>query len=418
MELSASERELIATSALRTRSGARRFALVVGLLFVVGLVVNVLAYRGAPPDVIEILVGGLILATLAALPALAILRFLDRRERESTLLVLGILVFGAVVSTGLALVLNEVAAHRFIGYLAAHGGPGSGLDDPQVREYLAAGFVAPLVEEPAKALAVLLVLIFLRGEFDGVRDGLVYGALVGLGFNIAETALYIVNGYVATGQAPFADQIVTRFVFLGLNGHVLFSALAGAGIGLIRQHARGAIRVVGPLALLGTAMLAHLVNNLLTVLLIALLLYLADVGSLASGFPTADLWSATAIAVLVTQFPFYLVAWVLLKRSGDWERQVIREGLADEVGTTLTPPEFALVERDRRFRSRVIPGLPNTLSRALVNAQNELAFRKWRVRSAGGDVEADPAVAAWRSEITRLRGAAGMPPMQAQAAGS
>ena len=245
------ERELIATSALRTRRGARRFALVVGVLFVVGLGANVLAYEGAPPDVIEVLVTALVLAAVAALPALAVLRYLDRRERESWLLLLGLLLFGAVVSTGLALVLNEVAMPSFIGYLAAHGAAGSGLDDPQVRAYLAAGFVAPVVEEPVKVLAIVLVLIFLRGEFDGVRDGLVYGALVGLGFNIAETALYVVQGYVVTGQAPYVDQLLTRFVFLGLNGHVLFSAIAGAGIGLARQYVHGAVRVVGPLVLLG-----------------------------------------------------------------------------------------------------------------------------------------------------------------------
>jgi RsiW-degrading membrane proteinase PrsW (M82 family) len=341
---------------------------------------------------------------VAALPAIAVLRYLDRRERESRLLLLGLLLFGAVVSTGLALVLNEAAVPQFLGYLAAHGA-GSGLDDPQIREYLAAGFVAPVVEEPVKLLAIVLVLVFLRGEFDGVRDGLVYGALVGLGFNIAETALYIVQGYVVSGQAPYLDQLITRFVFLGLNGHALFSALAGGGIGLARQHAHGVIRLAGPVLLLGAAMFAHLVNNLVTVLVIAVLLIAAESGPLASGFPPVDLWAATAIAVVVTQFPFYLLAGALLVRSGNWERRIIREGLAGEVGGAVTAPEYALVERDRRFATRPIPGVAVPTGRAIVNAQNELAFRKWRVQVSGGEVEADPAVAAWRAEVARLRGA-------------
>ncbi|MGH2407039.1 MAG: PrsW family intramembrane metalloprotease [Candidatus Limnocylindrales bacterium] len=404
MTMGASERELISTSALRTRAGARRFALIVGLLFVAGLIVNLLVYRDAPPDVIGVLVTALVLASLTSLPAFAVLRYLDRRERESRLLLLGLLLFGAVVSTGLALVLNEVAFPRFIGYLATHGTTGSALDDPGVREYLAAGFVAPVVEEPAKLLAIVLVLVYLRGEFDGVRDGLVYGALVGLGFNIAETALYVVHGYVLTGQPPYVDQLLTRFVFLGLNGHVLFSAIAGAGIGLARQRVHGALRVVGPVVLLGVAMLAHLVNNLATVLVIGLIFVVAESGSLASGFPPADLWSATAIGVIVTQFPFYLLAAFLLLRSGDWERRVIREGLADEIGGAVTAPEYALIDRDRRFATRSIPGVTAATGRAIVNAQNELAFRKWRVRAGGGQVETDAAVGAWRTEVARLRG--------------
>jgi len=37
-----------------------------------------------------------------------------------------------------------------------------------------------------------------------------------------------------------------------------------------------------------------------------------------------------------------------------------------------------------------------------VNAQNELAFRKRRVRDEGGDRQLDGLVAAWRENIRRL----------------
>lgn len=40
---------------------------------------------------------------------------------------------------------------------------------------------------------------------------------------------------------------------------------------------------------------------------------------------------------------------------------------------------------------------------ALVNAQNELAFRKRRLRDRGFDPAADPVVAQWRSQIRELR---------------
>jgi len=42
-------------------------------------------------------------------------------------------------------------------------------------------------------------------------------------------------------------------------------------------------------------------------------------------------------------------------------------------------------------------------SAALVNAQNELAFRKRRLKDNGLDPNHDPLVVAWRGEIARLR---------------
>jgi len=79
------------------------------------------------------------------------------------------------------------------------------------------------------------------------------------------------------------------------------------------------------------------------------------------------------------------------------KRPVIRKELAKEVGR-VTPEEHQAIVSDliRRIdRSQA--------SAALVNAQNELAFRKRRVRDEGGDRELDGLVAAWRENIRRLR---------------
>ena len=48
-----------------------------------------------------------------------------------------------------------------------------------------------------------MVVIFwiLRAEHNGLRDGLVYGALVGAGFNWFEAALYVAQGYAEYGVA-------------------------------------------------------------------------------------------------------------------------------------------------------------------------------------------------------------------------
>jgi len=88
-----------------------------------------------------------------------------------------------------------------------------------------------------------------------------------------------------------------------------------------------------------------------------------------------------------------------------WERRVIREELAEEVGRTVGGGEYEAIVADRMFRTRRIDRLRKRESAALVNAQHELAFRKRRVRDDGGDPERDRLVAGWRAEIARLRAA-------------
>lgn len=101
---------------------------------------------------------------------------------------------------------------------------------------------------------------------------------------------------------------------------------------------------------------------------------------------------------------FFLIVGVMLRQSGIWERQVIREGLADEREPVITPEEYELVKGDRIFRIRSIPNHNRRTSAAIVRAQNELAIRKWRVKQAGQAVESDPLVTSWRDELVRLRG--------------
>ena len=82
------------------------------------------------------------------------------------------------------------------------------------------------------------------------------------------------------------------------------------------------------------------------------------------------------------------------------KRPVIRKELAKEVGR-ITPEEHQAIVSDLMLRTRRIDR--SQASTALVNAQNELAFRKRRVRDEGGDRELDGLVAAWRENIRRLR---------------
>ena len=101
--------------------------------------------------------------------------------------------------------------------------------------------------------------------------------------------------------------------------------------------------------------------------------------------------------------PFLVITALALWRSGVWERRVIREELAGEVGRAVSPGEYQEIVRDRIFRTRRINGMRRRASAELVNAQHELAFRKRRVRDDGKDPEGDRLANGWRERIRRLR---------------
>jgi hypothetical protein len=101
--------------------------------------------------------------------------------------------------------------------------------------------------------------------------------------------------------------------------------------------------------------------------------------------------------------PFLLIAGLILWRSGVWERRVISEELAGEVGHAVSHDEYQEIVRDRILRTRRISGIRRRASSALVNAQHELAFRKRRVRDDGKNPQRDHLVNHWREEIRRLQ---------------
>src|SRR5438046_5367998 len=99
-------------------------------------------------------------------------------------LVLVAAAWGAIVATSLVVwgetIWEQSAQHALV--------PGPGLDT-------SLAFMAGILEELAKGVAVLLLFLVMRNEFDDVVDGIVYGAAVGLGFNYLESISYMTNIY-------------------------------------------------------------------------------------------------------------------------------------------------------------------------------------------------------------------------------
>ena len=110
--------------------------------------------------------------------------------------------------------------------------------------------VAP-IEETVK-WAAIRVHAYKDKRFDAVIDGVVYGAIAGLGFAAIENFIYIINIYSAAAPAGVSTQLEsaaqTAYVrsFVG-PGHVIYSAFAGYYLGLAKFNPdnRGPIVVKG-----------------------------------------------------------------------------------------------------------------------------------------------------------------------------
>jgi hypothetical protein len=191
----------------------------------------------------------------------------------------------------------------------------------------------------------------------------------------------------------------------------MFTGLFGLLLGLAAQSQRTWLRVLGPIVGLLLAIAGHMLNNALPLF--------AALAAASEGHPTGpeieretsvnlgflEAFLSGSVLQLTTFLPFLLILAIALWRSGVWERRVIREELASEVGRSVSPSEYEAIAADRALQTRRIDELRPNRSAALVNAQHELAFRKRRVRDQGKDPEQDRLVVSWRQDIARLRAA-------------
>lgn len=361
-----------------------------------------------PANITLVFLAALVLSSaLSALPV-GVLWYLERRERASAWFFAAAFLWGGFVATALAMPFNTA----FFGVVDAwvtHHPVVTQLLGADAAEMLSAPISAPITEEVTKALGVTLIFILLRGEFDSVRDGIVYGALVGAGFNWYETALYVAQGYAQFGTAPFAFELGGRYALLGFSGHALFTGIFGGFLGYALLERRLLLRIAAPIVGLMLACTAHMLNNALP-LLATLAEAVAGVAPAPANGPPPDIGFVAAlvgnsIREIVIFLPFVMIAALVLWRSDVWERRVIREELRTEPRDVVSAPEYDDIVKDAALRTRRMERMDPRIAAALVDAQNELAFRKRRLRETGVDPASDPIAARLREQIRRLHAA-------------
>jgi protease PrsW len=243
---------------------------------------------------------------LQAVVYLWFVRTIDLYEREELKYVIPVFLWGFTVAAVVSLVFNTV----FLVTL-------SSVVSLQLADLFTAVLVAPVVEECAKGLALLIAfavasLVSLRRgglEFSGVMDGIVYGSAVGFGFSIAEDILYL---YEFGGET-----FVARRIFGGFS-HAAFASLTGIGIGLVPWVRSSFSKILLPVLGLAGAILLHMLFNL-----------------------TATVFGPLAYAVefvVLLSYVLLIVIWLAV------ERRTIRGELEDEVAmATISPGEYKIL---------------------------------------------------------------------------
>ncbi|GIM97254.1 PrsW family intramembrane metalloprotease [Paractinoplanes toevensis] len=258
-------------------------------------------------------VTAVLLFALLAVPFWWVVRELDFLEREPIELLVLAFAWGALVATSVSIPAGT-AGENLIAKLGS----------PQLAAGWGAALAGPAVEEIAKTLGVVVIVLIARPQINSVLDGVVYGAMVGLGFQIAEDIVFAVGAVALAGQGDQIQPVIATFLLRGfVSGvwsHTLFGALAGAGIGylVVRRDRRPARRIgVAVLAWLG-AWASHALWNS------PLLIDGLGNGALA----------LLAVLVLKGLPPLLLILW-LVRRAHDREAEYYVGHLA-----TLRDPEL------------------------------------------------------------------------------
>lgn len=188
---------------------------------------------------------GMILALVPLAGVLLVLRMIDRWEPEPKGLVVIALGWGAIVSVAIALGVDLLI-------VLTVGRSSSALADA-VQTVLQ----APIVEEIAKGLGVLILFVAARRWFDGPVDGIVYGGLIGAGFAFTENIQYFAQAWIEGGPQLASATFFVRGI-LSPFAHVMFTAVTGFALGLAARRGLSFAAALGPwLAGLAGAIVLH-----------------------------------------------------------------------------------------------------------------------------------------------------------------
>src|ERR1019366_1534468 len=329
-------------------------AVIYGLFMLGGLVALVFFFLVMPlmsddPGSEDLSMGiGAASATPPLIVYLWIPRLIDRYDPEPWWALALVFGWGAIAACGVACTINtgvELGA-------SAIGGKG-------FAEVAGACISAPIVEEGMKGMAVFGVFYFLKREFDGVVDGVIYATFAALGFAATENIIYYANAVRSDGGG---GALAVTFLVRGILapwGHPLYTSMTGIGFGIARESTKTWVRWMAPIGGYCCAMFLHCVWN---------------TASTISGFLfilMLPLWLLFVLGFLG------LLIWLVIRKG-----KIIKMHLQDEVLLgTITKEELDLATSP--FGGlRATFGWGGSAGRRFVKTVARLGLGKWHTGRA------------------------------------
>lgn len=322
---------------------------------------------------------GIIMAGIPVPFYVAAALWVDRYEKEPRWMLAAAFLWGATGAVFISFILNSINGALF----GAVGGQGAA-------EIGGSVISAPFVEEMSKGVALFLFFFWKKDEFDNVIDGVIYAAMVGLGFAMTENVSYYGTAVAHSGVGGtfFVRGILAPF------SHPLFTAMTGIGLGISRETLKKPLKVAAPLLGLALAMGLHATWNL-----------------------SASFGAAFIGAYLLIMVPtFFAVVGLVLYAQGR-ERKIIRANLMPYVQTGhLSPAELeTLCTFGARTRALMSAGGVAGWRREarFQQAASELAFHRWRTERgiSKGTAEYTTREAEYLALIRECRAFQGVPAM-------
>jgi len=322
--------------------------------------------------------GAFVGSFMAFLPApfyLFLYLWMDRYDPEPPWAIAGAFAWGGLFCIFISFIVNTIFGSVAATFMGEPAG-----------QTLSAIISAPFIEELTKGSGVVLIALFLRKEFDGVLDGIVYAGVVGLGFATVENVLYYGGTFLKEGPSAllfigFLRGILSPFI------HSFFTAMTGIGCGLSRESHNKLIQFGAPILGFFGAMMLHALWNL----------------------SASAMGGAFFIAYFVVWVPLFLGFIVFIFLIARREKRIIKRVLAVEQGGLLSPQEIdlagSLMSRIhwlisanswKKFQAR----------RKYLRAVTRLAFCYWHVEralSAKTETLSMAQIPVFRSEISQLK---------------
>lgn len=299
----------------------------------------------------------------------AFIYWLDRYEKEPKALLGAAFMWGVIIAAGGAFIINTVFG---IGIYVVTG-------SEALTNLGTASVVAPVVEEILKGMAVAVVFLMFRKEFDSILDGIIYGGIAGLGFAAAENTLYIYrNGYLEGGWEGLFALVIVRVILVGWM-HAFFTAFTGIGFAIARLNKNIFIKIIAPIAGLAVAIFTHAFHNTIGNFFYGL-----------SGLGVTIFFDVIGYALM-----FGFIIWMIVH-----ERNIVKRQLVEEVSTGLITQ--AQYQKALSPWTLTVAGLSGRATSRFYHSLGELAHKKEQLLKHGNEKGNTAIIETLRRELAAL----------------